>query len=204
MINIITLKINEMKNLPDLTQCQENLYCIYRCQVERPGIHSAKHSYSFFSTLPLISSQPRLFTRLLGRKLLIFGADTVITKGNTWKSVHQPSLKHSASLKHCIPKAFSILKALLHASPATVPERVNLLLKHFQSIYIVNRQTEWIKWICKHLLVVLVKRCSRIRVQSLAFMSRAKFPRSVFTFQQLIKLLDSVIQSASQNPHWYN
>lgn len=58
MINIITLKINEMKNLPNLTQCQKNLYCIYRFQVERPSIHSMKHLYSFFfSILPSISSQ---------------------------------------------------------------------------------------------------------------------------------------------------
>lgn len=59
MINIITLKINEMKNLPNLTQCQKNLYCIYRFQVERFSIHSMKHLYSFFfsSILPSISSQ---------------------------------------------------------------------------------------------------------------------------------------------------
>lgn len=58
MINIITLKINEMKNLPNLTQCQKNLYCIYRFQVERFSIHSMKHLYSFFfSILPSVSSQ---------------------------------------------------------------------------------------------------------------------------------------------------
>lgn len=58
MINIFTLKINGMKNLPNLTQCQKNLYCIYRFQVERFSIHSMKHLYSFFfSILPSISSQ---------------------------------------------------------------------------------------------------------------------------------------------------
>ena len=35
MINIITLKINGMKDLPNLTQRQENLCCIYRFQMGR-------------------------------------------------------------------------------------------------------------------------------------------------------------------------
>lgn len=51
MINIITLKINGMKDLPSQIQCQENLYCIYRFQVERSSICSTKHLYSLFPTL---------------------------------------------------------------------------------------------------------------------------------------------------------
>lgn len=87
----------------------------------------------------------------------------------------------------------------------TIPERVNLLLKYTQSFHSVSRKTEWIKWICKHLLAVLVElRRRSVRVRTHAFISHAKFPRSVFTFSKLIKLLDSVIQSASQNPLWYN
>lgn len=50
-ISIITLKINGMKDLPNLTQCQENLYSIYRFQMERSSIRSTKHLYSFFPPL---------------------------------------------------------------------------------------------------------------------------------------------------------
>lgn len=95
MINIITLKINEMKNLPNLTQCQKNLYCIYRVQVERFSIHSMKHLYSFFflhSPLNFLT-EPKVFTRLIGRKLLILEADTVITKQSSPRTGCQPSLK---------------------------------------------------------------------------------------------------------------
>ena len=48
-INIITLKINGMKDLPNLTQRQENLSCIYRFQMGRSRTHSTKHMDSFFS-----------------------------------------------------------------------------------------------------------------------------------------------------------
>lgn len=51
MINIITLEINGMKDLPNLTQCQENLYRIYRFQMERSSIHSTEHLYSLSFTL---------------------------------------------------------------------------------------------------------------------------------------------------------
>lgn len=94
MINIITLKINEMKNLPNLTQCQKNLYCIYRFQVERSSIQCTEHLYSFFLHSPLnFLPEPKLFTRLIGRKLLLLGADTVIAKQDAQRTVHQPSLQ---------------------------------------------------------------------------------------------------------------
>ena len=97
-VSIITLKINGMKDLPNLTQCQENLYSIYRFQMERSSIRSTKHLYSFFLPSPLhFLLEPKLSAGLIGRNLLVHKDDTVITKQKTLRVVHSPSLKPGLS-----------------------------------------------------------------------------------------------------------
>ena len=85
-INIITLKINGMKDLPNLTQHQENLSCIYRFQMGRARTHSTKHMDSFFSppSSPF-PSRAKLSERLTGRS---HKNNTVITKQKTLRNVH--------------------------------------------------------------------------------------------------------------------
>ena len=88
-INIITLKINGMKDLPNLTQCQENLSCIYRFQMGRSSTHSTKHVYSFSLLSPLhFLLEPNLSERLTGRSLLVHKDNTVTTKQKTLRIVH--------------------------------------------------------------------------------------------------------------------
>lgn len=92
MINIITLKINGMKNLPNLTQCQENLYCIYRSQMERSSIHRTKHLFSPFSPLLSISFQNQTIYKTYLQKAACYIDDN--HQRNRGQSVNHPSKLH--------------------------------------------------------------------------------------------------------------